>query len=240
MSLTEAERVFGGVHEDALNDFIRAFCQARPRYLRYGSPAFVPATTVDATAMPSIAFPGIPGGIDWTVSFEIPSVDLHTQTMALPPELSLGPGQFGVRTAVELCVDCRHRRDPPKEPGKKGRGNDDRDHDDRRDDDDRRRPPKVEEAICAVIGVFAVGHIEPVSGPGGARSIRLRIDAVELVDVTPDGLEAVLECLIRMLLDAALRPMVLPLDALRAGAFTLTPLRGPDVEDDQIKIYGDV
>ncbi len=31
MSLTETEEVFGGVHEDALNDLVRAFFGARPR-----------------------------------------------------------------------------------------------------------------------------------------------------------------------------------------------------------------
>ena len=32
MSLTQAENVFAGIHEDGINDFLRAFFTARPRY----------------------------------------------------------------------------------------------------------------------------------------------------------------------------------------------------------------
>jgi hypothetical protein len=46
MSLTENADVFVGVHEDALNDLIAAVATDRPRLLVYGSPAFVPVTTV--------------------------------------------------------------------------------------------------------------------------------------------------------------------------------------------------
>jgi hypothetical protein len=228
VSLTEVERVFGGVHEDALNDVIKAFCTARPRYLHYGSPGFVPATTVAATAMPAIAFPGIAGGIDWSVAFTIPVVDLHPQTSGLPPELGLTPGRLSVRTAVQICIDCKHRLRPPRDPQKS---------EDRKDEE---RPHPVEGEVCAFLEVFGLGHLEVMNTGAGGGSIRVRIDAVELVDVTPDGLEAVLECLIRMLLDAALSGVVLPLQALRAGAFTLTLQRGPEIEDDQIKVYGDV
>lgn len=239
MSLTEAEHVFGGVHEDALNDVIRAFFLARPRYLHYGSPAFVPVTTVNATTMASIAFPGISGGIDWAVAFDTPVVDLHTQTDALPPELALGPGQFSIHTAVRLCIDCKRRREPPKKPDRRDQQKHDREKDDPRDDRRENEPPRAEGALCTELGVFAIGHLELLNGPSGA-SVRLRVDTVELVDVGPNTLESVLECLLRMLLDAAIRPMVLPLEALRAGAFTITPLRGPEIEDDQIKLYGDV
>ncbi len=34
--------------------------------------------------------------------------------------------------------------------------------------------------------------------------------------------------------------MELPLEALRAGAFSLTLVRGPEIEDDQVKVYGEV
>ena len=240
MGITQAEHVFGGVHENALNDVIRAFCTARPRHLRYGSPAFVPATTIGATAMPAIGFPGIAGGIDWSVAFATPVVDLHPETSGLPPELSLDPGQLSVSTAVELCIDCRHRRSPPRDPKDKERG-DQEDHerpnDDRRDEKPRRKP---EREICAFLEVFALGHLEVVNATSGGGSVSVRIDAVELVDVRPEGLEDVLECLILMLLDATLSNMVLPLEALRAGAFSLVLQRGPAIENDQVNVYGDV
>lgn len=66
------------------------------------------------------------------------------------------------------------------------------------------------------------------------------VDAVEIVDVAPNELESVLECLILMVLRAVLNNVRLPLRALRAGAFNLTIQRGPEVEESQVKIYGTV
>jgi hypothetical protein len=94
MSLTQAEAVFASTHETALNDLLTAFFTDRPRYLVYGSPSFVPSTSVAETTMAAIAFPGVAGGIQWRVTLGIPRVDLFKQTMPLPPELSLNPGQF--------------------------------------------------------------------------------------------------------------------------------------------------
>ena len=107
MSLTETETVFASIHENALNDLLRAFFTARPHYLHYGSPSFVPATTVAETSMPAIAFPGVPGGIQWRVRLTIPVVDLFKQSSPLPPELTLSPGEFSAHIGVELCLDCR-------------------------------------------------------------------------------------------------------------------------------------
>src|SRR5258705_10860111 len=101
MSLTAAQTVFASIHEDALNDLITAFCTARPHFLAYGSPSFVPVTTVAETAMAAIDFPGVPGGIQWRVRLSIPRVDLFKQTTPLPPELTLGPGQFSAQIDVE-------------------------------------------------------------------------------------------------------------------------------------------
>src|SRR6188472_3335495 len=107
MSFTAVQQVFGSIHESALNDMIHAFLTARPRYLRYGSSAFVPATTVNATHMDAILFPGITGGIDWAVGFEIPVIDLFKQSQTLPPPLTLGPGQFSLSTRVTICLNCK-------------------------------------------------------------------------------------------------------------------------------------
>ena len=85
MSLTEAETAFASIHETALNDLLTAFFTDRPRYLHYGSPAFVPTTTAAETEHPpAIAFPGIAGGIQWRVRLTIPHVDLFKQSMPLP------------------------------------------------------------------------------------------------------------------------------------------------------------
>lgn len=235
MSLTEAHEVFAGVHEDALNDVITAFCTDRPRYLVYGSPAFVPVTTVAETTMPAIAFPGVPGGIQWRVQLSIPRIDLHGQTTPLPPELTLGPGQFSATLRVRLCVDCRKLRIDPRPPREKpGTPTHDRPDDHGQPD----RPPRAAELTCCSLAVFAVGHLQHVLTSTGEDAIALAVDAVEIVDIAPAELEAVLECLLFMILQAVLAEIRLPLRALRVGAFSLSLTQGPLIEDDQIKARG--
>lgn len=224
MSLTQAQHVFASIHESALNDLLSAFFNARPRYLRYGSPAFVPSTNVTATQMAAIAFPGLPGGIDWAVRFSTPRIDLFKQSDPLPPQLTVPPGGFSLRTDVELCVNCVHRRDDKNtgashdNAGNQGQG----------------------QVTCTKLAVFAIGHMDSWNDSSGNGEISLRVDAVELVDITPNSLESVLECVIRMLLDAVLSQVHLPLAALRAGAFHLAVTQGPLIEDDHVLARGNV
>ena len=226
MSLTQAQHVFASIHESALNDLLTAFFNARPRYLRYGSPAFVASTNVTATQMAAIGFPGLPGGIDWAVRFSIPRIDLHKQSDPLPSQLTLPPGGFSLRTDVELCVNCVRRRDDTK-PGASH-------------DNAGNQGQRLGEVTCTKLQVFAIGHLDSWNDSSGNGEIRLRVDAVELVDITPDSLESVLECVIRMLLDAVLSQVNLPLAALRAGAFHLAVTQGPLIEDDHVLARGNV
>lgn len=215
MALTEAEQVFGGITEGGFNDLVKAFFTARPRHLRYGSPGFVSATTVGETQMPAIQFPGVPGGIDWRVDFSTPVVDFHPETTSLPPELSLTPGQVSVTTTVRLCVACESRREREAD----------------------REPDRDLRATCFKLDVSAVGHLQRTFGPDGVMVV---IDDVEIVDIEPEELEAVLECLMLHLTRAVLSQVRLPLQTLRAGAFSLTLTRGPEIEDDQTKMYGNL
>ena len=228
MSLTQAQHVFASIHESALNDLLTAFFNARPRYLRYGSPAFVASTNVTATQMAAIGFPGLPGGIDWAVRFSIPRIDLFKQSDPLPPQLTLPPGGFSLRTDVELCMNCVRRRDDTKPGASHDNGG------------NQGQGQGLGEVTCTKLQVFAIGHLDSWNDSSGNGEIRLRVDAVELVDITPDSLESVLECLIRMLLDAVLSQVHLPLAALRAGAFHLAVTQGPLIADDHVLARGNV
>lgn len=233
MSLTEAQTVFASVHENALNDVLTAFCTARPHHLAYGAPAFTPVTTVAETRMDAIPFPGVPGGIQWRLRLSIPVIDLFEQTHALPPELSMGPGQFSAAIDAELCIECRKIRIDPKPPRPdKGRGQDNP-NDPARDD---KHP--LSELTCFKLRVFALGHLEHVVTSTGEDGIALAVDAVEIVDIKPDELESFLECLLFLILQSVLAGIRLPLRALRAGAFQLVPTVGPLIENDQIKVRG--
>lgn len=233
MSLTEVQTVFASIHETAINDVLTAFCTARPRYLNYGSPAFTPVTTAAETRMDAIAFPGVAGGIQWRLRLGIPRVDLFKQSNALPPELTLGPGQFSAEIDAELCIECRKIRIDPKPPrppkGKDGQQPP-------RDD----RPHPLSELTCFRLRIFAVGHLEHVLSSTGEDSIAFAVDQVEIVDIKPDELESFLECLLFMILQAVLAGIRLPLRALRAGAFQLSLAVGPLIEDDSIKARGTV
>lgn len=102
MSFTQAEHIFGGVHETGINDLLLAFFRARPRYLRYGTPLFVPATTVMATSVPAISFFGL--NIQFQIACDpIPTVDITpggSGSAALPP----GTNEFTVRTTLNFTV----------------------------------------------------------------------------------------------------------------------------------------
>ncbi|HEY0181094.1 MAG TPA: hypothetical protein VGC30_15870 [Dokdonella sp.] len=224
MSLTGTHEVFASIDEGALNAVLEAFFDARPRRRCYGSPIFVPTTTVDATEIPAIAFPGVPGGIGWRIGFTTPVVDLFEQTQPLPPGLSLEPGQFSLRTEVELCVNCVARKDVRGEAAVARSA----------------RASRPDHVVCAKIGVFGIGHLDVWNSPSGDGAVRLRVDRVELVDIRPDALETVLECVIKMILDGVLSTIELPLRALRAGAFELIVEEGPEIAHDCIQAFGNV
>jgi hypothetical protein len=231
LSLTGPDHVFAGIHEDGANDLLRAFFGARPHYLRYGSPPFVTATSVSATLIAPIAFPGVPGGIGWSVRFTVPVVDFHPDSSggAMPPQLTLGPGNLSVRTRVQLCVQCGKRqkgdRDWPQGDGKKDPG---------------RGGGWSFTPICTVLEAWAVANPVGRYFSPGVGDVGVHLDAVELVDVTPDTLESVLECVIRMMLDAVLESARLPFHGLTAGAFSLILTRGPEIESDTLQLWGDV
>ena len=232
MSLTQADHVFLGVHEKGVNEFLVALCTARPHLLSYASDPFVGATSVAVTHMAAIPFPGVPGGLGWAVSFSIPEVDFFPQTLPLPPQLpGIGVGGLSIRTKVTLMVNCAECQKRDRE-GARGAPRDDRPGKD--------VPRCKAEPTEVSLDVFGLGRpVVSYFGPGTGE-IGFRVDAIELVDVTPDELESLLECLIRMVLQAVLDTVHLPFRALSAVAFTLALTRGPEISDDQLKAWGTV
>lgn len=248
MSLTEAHEVFVAVEESALNDLITAVCVTRPHLLHYGSPAFVPVSSVSATQMAPIPFPGSPG-LQWSVELDVPRLDLFKEDLPLPPELSIGPGQFSLSTVVRLCVDCSDRRRPDREEPDGHDRDHDHDHMDTHDRDDHKwRDPnrwrddrdgwgKARDAVCVKLGVHAVGHLVS-TWTAGQPAIGFALDSLELVDVEPGGLESVLECLLAMILRSVLATLSLPVSALQLDAFSLTPAEGPLIDVDRVLARG--
>ena len=94
--------------------------------------------------------------------------------------------------------------------------------------------------VRTTLKVIAIAH--PVSHyfSPGVGYVSFQVDQVLLVDVAPPSLRAVLDCLLEMILNALLADVQLPFDLIDAGFVKLALEAGPDIADDQIKIWGDV
>jgi len=200
MSLTQGEHIFGGVHETGINDLLRAFFTARPRYLRYGTPAFVPATTVMATNVAAPSFFGL--NIQFQIWADLPTVDI---TPGGPGSAPLMPGtnEFTVKTNLNFTVVINNG------------------------------PP-----ITGSLAVFALCRpFVAVSTPGTGQ-IGITVIRIEIVDITPNWLESVVEGLVLGILQTVMANVRVPFNTITAGAFGLILLAGPTAETDQIKVRG--
>lgn len=214
MSLTQAETIFASIHENGLNDLVATFFTARPRHLVYGSSLFVPATTAMATNVPTLPLPGIPGGLHYGLVFTIPVIDLHPDSSGGSSPLPSGPGEFSLRTQVSLVIACGRLRDP-------------------RQDDQTGLVPLVTHLELHATGRPTIATFGP-----GAGVIGLEITRVEIVDIKPDSLETILECLLLQILRSALANLQLPFQAFTVGFVQLLLVAGPIIEEDQIKLRG--
>ncbi|HYA00398.1 MAG TPA: hypothetical protein VEK76_08620 [Candidatus Binatia bacterium] len=215
MSFTQTHHAFVAVDEDGVNDFVTAFFTARPRYLHYGSPPFVAATGITQTEMGAIPFPFIPGGIAWRVDFGLPQIDLYPPNGPLPAPLTMAVGQFSVHAQVRLTVGCGTL----DQTGDKG---------------------GTITPISTTLDVWAVGGLLVDNFGGGNGNLRFQLDELEVLGVEPESLRNVLDCVLRMMLQAALSTFTLPFHALSAGFLTLTIEAGPEIDNDQIEVWGTV
>lgn len=213
MSLTGTYHIFASLSQDGTNKALQAFFGARPHYLHYGSAPFVAASSVSATQVPPIAFPGIPGGISYAIDLAVPFVDLYPPDGSLPPPLALEPDQLAIETEVTITLGCTA-----------GTG-DQRGH---------------VEPVKTTLKVIAIAN--PVSHyfSPGVGYVSFHVDQVLLVGVEPPTLRVVLDCLLEMILNALLASVQLPFDLIDADFVKIALEAGPDIADDQIKIWGDV
>ncbi len=214
MSLTQNFHVFAGVAESGINTFLKDLFTTRPHYLNYGSPAFVPTSTVNATSVSAIAFPGVPTGIQFAVSFSIPTIDLYPPDAGNPSPLLPAQNQFGLHTKVRLVVGCYTWTEGDK------RG---------------QMTP-----LSGDLDVWALGSIVSHYFGPGTGYITFQVLNVRIPAIKPEGLEVVLDCVIRMMLNALLENVQLPFRVLSAGAFQLILEQGPTIDQDQVEVWGDI
>ncbi len=135
------------------------------------------------------------------------------QRIAHPP----GTNQFGLHAKVKLTVGCFTWSSKP--------GNDER---------GRVVPLRV------VLDVWALGTlVSHYYGPGTGY-VSLGVIVIRIPTIQPQPLEAVIDCLTRMMLTVVLENVNLPFHVLSAGAFQLALESGPTIENDHVKVWGDI
>jgi hypothetical protein len=272
MAFTDNCDVFLDVNEAALNRVVRHFRRQRPSTFNIGSPALVtnPARAcarIDAHPVvlargnpliglgPDLPVPGTDYLVEYVLQLAALEVDVSPgNVFALPPELTpLGDQSLGAHARVCAGLGC-----PPGEivdlahphAGRlRGR------LDAVRDRQPSREPRGVElpfrELECFCLDLFVTGGAQ-FTGPSGDEHVAGRLGGIEIVDLTPTGLEDAIECYASLVVRLALLPRLsVPLIRLvtgiaRVGTLTVEPTPAPKVphnpalEDDQIKVFLDV
>ena len=100
MGFTKSEQLFLGVREAALNDILAAFYFERHRYFDFGST--LGPTTASHTFFPPINL--FNTAIPWRIELTLPQLDIHPGSVALPPPLVLGPGQFSGTVGAKITA----------------------------------------------------------------------------------------------------------------------------------------
>lgn len=212
-----------------------------------------------------IAIPGTDGllGMDFCFQLAALRVDFHPgNVLALPPELNppLQPQTLalGIRVCGGLaCPDAAvvdryaeliaTRHPPLGLPGSKEHGKDKP----REPDDGPKPPPRPlpGRPICFCLDVFATAGLR-VTGSPGRQVLSIRLGGLEIVDITPAGLEHNLECFLATTLRVGILPRLrIALDTLtfELGKFAsltveATPVsatvpHNPAIQNDQLEVF---
>lgn len=223
MALTAGHAAYAALHEDGLNKFIRNVYLVRLHYFHYATSLFGGGSPGISLLNP-IDIPGVGSVIQYSVAISQPVIDFVPQdaSSTLPAPLTLGPDQFSLTADVQFCIACG-LRDQPK-PG-----------DSFNQDRARGWSPK---RLCTVLHLWAVGH--PTVEPFGAtdKLVGLQIDQIVVKNIC--DLEQIVECIAEDMVNALLANLQQKVSELALGAFGLMLAAGPEISDDQLKVWGDI
>jgi hypothetical protein len=208
------------------------------------------------TRRPPLKVPGLPGGgAPYCVQITDVKIDFQpSNEIALPPDLSppLGDQRFAVWARASAGIGCpsdalvdallstRFERSAAYLPYH---------------DLFSRLALDVTSLICFSLEAFAVGHLYTDTQPGTSNPpvtrIRVALDAVEVKDLMPTGLEEAAECYLRMLIRGYVLPeLVLAVEPIVAEVLGLTlkvvptlsagPPHNPAVEQNELRVWLDV
>ncbi|HEY6248778.1 MAG TPA: hypothetical protein VI685_02390 [Candidatus Angelobacter sp.] len=272
MAFTDNCDLYAAVHEDGINLVARHIMRQRPSLFNYASQyvslhpelACHPVDhTVDVdnhhnplfTVEPAIPIFGVdapPVGLNFCAQLVDAEIDFHPgNVITLPAELNppLKPQHMAMHIKVCGGIDCPVQgfidQIPPGSPfpGNNPAGT----------KDGQQPPPEVvfptRRLICFCLDAFVIAHVELVT-VSGKPALMGKVDGVDIVDITPDNLEAGLNCYLRTTIELILREkLTIPLEKL-ALSFPLfgvpvslqpTPNppipNNPAIEDDQLKAF---
>ena len=273
MAFTDKCDLFGAVDEEGINLVVQHIMRQRPSLFNYGTqfiannpglwcvPVPVQQTVIDRgnpifTVEQPLPLVGTNGmiGLNFCLQVTKLEIDFHPgNVITRPQQLTppLGAQRFALHGQVCGGIGC-----PPKEIIKFPLPIDTHITDTHVSSVGRiAQPPRepivipTRELECFCLDLFVVGHIEIV-GPVGNQILRPVLDGLELVDITPEGLENSLECYLKMLLQFVLLPRlsvaldtwIFEIPDLFSLAFSATPAPAevpfnPAIEEDQLKVF---
>ena len=269
MAFTDNSDIYAAVHEDGVNRVIQHIERQRPSLFNYGTPGIrqnpgLLCEKVDVHPVviergnPIVgAAPYLPvigsGGyvLDYCVQITTAEIDFSPGSLFnLPPQLSppLGEQRFAFHGAMCAGLGCPRRElvdelRPLPPPSVNAAGI---------PFDPRQVPIPFGELECFCLDAFIVGGFD-FTGPSGDQHLLGSLEGLELVDMTPEGLENSLECYLRLVIQLSLLPRLsIPTikfvkDLLGLVAVTIEPTpspptvaNNPALEEDQLKIFLDL
>jgi hypothetical protein len=195
--------------------------------------------------------------IEFAVQLREVQVDFHPEDeFQLPPELApLQPQQLAIKLRFCAGLGC-----PPDEivdryippPPDPNRGPNDLATSAGtvpRPANEPIQPLPFRRLLCFCLEVYVTGGVA-IKSYWGKPWLEPFLTGIEIVDVTPEGLEQSLECYITLLLKLVILPKLrillelLPLDILQLATVTITPTpapaevaNNPAIEEDQLKAF---
>ena len=219
MALTAGHAAYAALHEDGINKFIRNVFLVRPHYFHYATSVFGGGTT-NISFLNPLEVPGIGNVIQYSIDISQPIIDFVPQDAGsiLPAPLALGPNQFSLTAEVRICIAC----------GLFDKG----------EQWTHKRQQWTPKRLCATLKVWAVGHptVQPLSATD--KLIGLQIDEIVVKNIC--DLEQIVECITELMVNALLERLQLKVSELVLGAFGLILAAGPEISDDQLKVWGDI
>jgi hypothetical protein len=212
MALTAGHAAYAALHEDGINKFIRNVFLVRPHYFHYATSMFGGGAT-NISLLNPLEVPGIGNVMQYSIDISQPVIDFVPQNAGsmLPAPLTLGPNQFSLNAEVRICIAC---------------GLFDK------------REQWAPKRLCTTLKVWAVGHptVQPLSATD--KLIGLQIDQIVVKNIC--DLEQIVECIAELMVNALLERLQQKVSELVLGAFGLILAAGPEISDDQLKVWGDI